>query len=99
MDDISARLRSAVEFLVGNGVEKNTSKMCARMGFSPSAFSNYVTGRRTPSVDVLVTFCNHYPIRLEWLCSGAGGMIKDDRVPALLKKIEDLENRIRELEG
>lgn len=99
MGEISHRLRTAIAFLKRNGLAKNNIEIAAVLGLPPSTISMYVQGTRTPNGEFLLNFCDHYPIRLEWLRFGGEDMIKDTRELSLLKRIEELERKIAELEA
>ena len=99
MSEISNRLRTAITFLKRNGLAKNNIEIAAVLGLPPSTISMYVQGTRTPNGDFLLSFCDHYPIRLDWLRFGGDSMIKGTREVALLKRIEELERKIAELEA
>lgn len=99
MNEISKRLSRAVKFLRTNGFAKNDFAIAKKMGVAPSTLSMAIQGARVPGWDLLLTFCDNYPINFWWLRSGEGSMIRGDREIALLQKIEQLEKRIQELEG
>ena len=99
MNELSHRLSLAIDFLKRNGYASNDVEIAKKLGIFPSALNMVKKGERVPTWGMLLDFCDHYPISFWWLRSGEGDMIGNgDRIIALLKKIEELENRIRELE-
>ena len=97
MSEISERLRQAVDFLKKNGYAKNDSAIARRIGVVKSSFSMVTSGKRPPTWDMLLDFCDAYPIDFNWIRTGAGNMVKEDRELALLKRIEELERMLKEL--
>lgn len=102
MDGLSERLRLAVGFLVRNGYAKNMTAISSRLGVTKSTLCMVANGTRVPTWDLLLDFCDAYPIDFRWLRTGAGEMVRVDREAALLKRIADLEaevSRLKEEKG
>ena len=99
MNELSQRLRKAVDFLKENGYAKSYLEIAQNSGIKPESLSMTKKGTRVPTWDLLLKICDYYPINFAWLRTGEGDMIKDYRELALLRKIAELEGRIRELEG
>ena len=97
MNELSERLRKAVVFLKRNGCAKSDTEIAKRLGVSGSYLCEVMKGSKSPSWDMLLNFCDIYPIDFSWIRTGAGGMIKEDRELALLKRIEELEKMVAEL--
>ena len=97
MNEISQRLRQAVDFLKKSGYAKSDSEVAGKIGVLRSTFSMSTNGSRPPTWDMLLDFCDIYPIEFEWLRTGRGSMVKGDRELALLKRIEELEKIVNEL--
>ena len=96
MNELSDRLHQAIEFVKKNGYAKSDSAIARKLGVTPSALNMAKKGERTPTWELLLNFCDYYPINFWWLRSGEGDMIGNgDRVIALLKKIEALESRLQ----
>ena len=98
MNELSQRLRQAVEFLKGSGYVKSDSEVAAKIGVLKSTFSMAMKGTRVPTWDMLLDFCDAYPINFWWLRSGKGSMVKEENELRLLKRIEELEAKIEELQ-
>jgi len=100
MNDLSSRFQCAIEFLKKNGYAKSDNAIARRLGVSASALNMAKKGSRNPTWELLLCFCDRYPINFWWLRNGEGDMIGDaDRQIALLQKIAQLESRIAELEN
>lgn len=98
-NEIPGRVKRAVEFLKEHGYAKNNSDVARKLGIARSSLSMAMSGSRILSTDFLLSISDNYPINFWWLRSGDGDMIGNgDRVVALLRKIEQLEDRIKELE-
>lgn len=97
MSTTSERLREAVDFLKKNGYAKSDSAIAGKVGVLKSTFSMSMKGTRPPTWDMLLDLCDMYPINFQWLRSGEGSMVKEDREAALLKRIEELEKELRSL--
>lgn len=98
MNEISQRLQRALEFLKENGYAKSDAEISRTIGVTNSFLNMGKTGARVPTWDMLLNVCDHYPINFEWLRTGTGSMVKGARELALLKRIEELENKIAELQ-
>lgn len=96
-NDICERFRQSVEFLKKNGYVKNASALARRLGVTKSIICEVRNGKRVPTWELLLNFCDIYPIDFRWLRKGEGGMVKEDRETALLKRIAELEEEIRSL--
>ena len=97
MGDISNRFQQALDFLINNGLAKSEAKIAQELGVLPSALN--MAKKRGPSWDLLLRFCDLYPINFWWLRSAEGDMIGNgDRLIALLQEIAKLEAKIAELE-
>ena len=99
MNELSQRLKQAVEFLKKNGYAKSDADISRRIGVVNATLSMASNGSRTPTWEMLLDFCDNYPINFEWIRTGKGSMIKEDRETVLLKRIEELEAKINRLEG
>lgn len=99
MNELSQRLQRAVEFIKENGYAKSDSEISRTLGITPSFLNMSKTGARVPTWDLLLKLCDRYPVSFTWLRTGEGSIVKDQRELALLKRIEELERKIRELEG
>lgn len=99
MNELSTRLAKAVVFLKKNGYAKSDAVIARKLGVTSSFLCMAIKGDRAPSWGFLLDFCDNYPINFWWLRTGEGGMIKGDRELMLLKRIEELESKIREIEG
>ena len=98
MCELSSRLKEAVEFIIKNGYAKNRVEISKKLGVTSSTLSMATNGFRDPTVDLMAKLCDIYPISLDWLRKGEGSMVKGARELELLRRIEILENRIKELE-
>lgn len=97
MDALCERLRTAVEFLKRNGYASTNVDIAKTICVSESTFSMAVNGTRVPTWELLLDFCDAYPISFAWMRTGAGAMIKEDREAALLKRIAELESTIEKM--
>lgn len=97
MSELSQRFRQAVDFLKKNGYAKSDAEVAARIGVLKSTFSMSTKGTRPPTWDMLLDFCDAYPIDFWWLRTGKGSMIKGEREVLLLKRIEELEKLISDM--
>lgn len=98
MSEVSERLNAAVGFLKRNGYAKNDITIARKLEITKSTLSMAKSGMREPGLGMLLNFCDIYPINFEWLRTGEGSMVKGEKELELLKKIEQLEHRIKELE-
>lgn len=97
MNEISHRFQQALDFVIDKGYAVSEARIAGELGFKPSALN--MAKKRGPSWDLLLKFCDVYPINFWWLRSGEGNMIGNgEREIALLQKIAQLESRIAELE-
>ena len=94
MNEISQRFRQAVDFLKKNGYAKSDSEVAGKIGVQKSTFSMSTNGSRPPTWDMLLDFCDIYPIDFWWLRTGKGSMVKEERELVLLKRIEELEKML-----
>lgn len=99
MNELSNRLKQSVVFLKEHGYARYDNDIARKMGVKPSTINMAINGSRIPNWDLLLNFCDNYPINFDWLRTGEGSMIKGEREYDLLRRIESLESRIRELEG
>ena len=99
MNDISNRFQQALDFIINKGLAQSESGIARELGLNPSGLN--MAKKRGPSWDLLLRFCDIYPINFWWLRSGEGDMIGsgDRRQIALMQKIAQLEKKIAELEG
>ena len=97
-ESISNRLRTAIDFVKNNGLAKNEYVIAGALGVTKSTLSMAASGSRTPTWGMLLKFCDTYPISFDWIRTGEGRMIKGDRERELLNRIEELENKIKELQ-
>lgn len=99
MSNISDRLRTAVDYLKRNGLAKSDAEVARKIGYTRSCLCECKKGTRVPSWELVLSFCDHYPINFWWLRSGDGDMIREDKTAALLRRISELENEIKELKS
>lgn len=97
MNDLSERLRLAVEFVIRNGYAKNRASIATRLGILKSTLTMVTNGTRVPTWELLLDFCDAYPIDFRWIRTGEGAMIREDRETALLKRIAELEAEVARL--
>ena len=100
-NSISNRFQQALDFVIDKGLAQNESAIARILGVTASTVNMTKKGERVPTWDMLLRFCDIYPINFCWLRSGEGDMIGNGnrRQIALLQKIAQLEKRIAELEG
>lgn len=96
MNELSERLRQAVEFVIRNGYAKNRADITRRLGILNSTLTMVTNGTRVPTWELLLNFCDAYPIDFRWIRTGAGTMVKEDR-ETLLKRIAELEAEVERL--
>ena len=99
MKDLSERLSQAVAFIKKNGYARNNREIARRLGMTESTLCMVTKGTRAPTLEHLTLFSDAYPVDFQWLRTGAGTMIKEDRELALLKRIAELEAEIERLKG
>ena len=99
MNELSERLRTAVEFLKRNGYATMDSEIARAIHVQVSTFCMVMNGTRVPNWGLLLDLCDVYPIDFRWLRTGKGGMVKEDREAVLLKRIEELETEIARMKG
>ena len=87
-------MKKAVVFLKKNGYAKTDSEIARKIGVLKSTFCMMLKGTRNPTWDLLLRFCDIYPISFQWLRTGEGPMIKGEREAVLLRRIEELENEL-----
>lgn len=97
MNELSERLRLAVDFLKRNGYAGNNAEIARTVHVIESTFSMVLNGTRTPNWDLLLDLCDNYPINFWWLRTGKGSIVKEDREALLLKRIAELEEELRQL--
>lgn len=99
MNDISDRFQQALDFVIDKGLAQSEAAIARTLGVTASTVNMAKKGERVPTWDMLLRFCDLYPINFWWLRSGEGNMIGNgDRQIALLQKIAQLEAKIAELE-
>lgn len=96
---LSQRFREAIDFLKRNGSFKTDGELAGIMKVAMATISMATTGMRPPSWELLLKFCDLYPISFDWLRTGRGKMVKGDYELSLLKRIEELERKIKALEN
>jgi len=99
MNELSDRLKQAVSFIKKNGYARNNREIARRLGVTESTLCMVTNGTRVPTLEHLAIFSDTYPVDFQWLRTGAGTMIKEDRELALLKRIAELEREIERLKG
>lgn len=48
-----------------------------KLGLAPNTITNYETGRRDPSNQIIVAMCREFNVNEEWLRTGEGEMFQD----------------------
>lgn len=48
-----------------------------RLGLAPNTITNYETGRREPSNQIIIAICREFNVNEEWLRTGEGEMFQD----------------------
>ena len=99
MNEMKERFSRAVTYVISSGLARSEREIARTIGVSPvslnMAKTNYRGGHNW---DIILAFCDHYPINFWWIRSGEGDMIgSGDRVVALLKKIGELEGQLAHL--
>lgn len=97
MNELSERFRQAVDFVKKNKYAKNDVDVAKKLGVTKSTLSMSASGSRTPNWELLLSFCDAYPINFWWLRTGKGSMVREDREIQLLKRIAELEEELRQL--
>ncbi len=97
MNELSERFRLAVEFVKRNGYAKSNAEIAGRLGVTNSTMTMATNGTRVPTWDLLLDFCDAYPVDFRWIPTGGGAMVKEDRETALLKRIAELEAEVERL--
>lgn len=98
-NELSYRLKTAVDFLKENGYAKNDLEIARTIKVAQTSFCMSMKGDRVPTWGMLLNFCDCYPINFWWLKTGQGDMIgRSIREFALMQEIEALKQRISELE-
>ena len=97
MNELSERFRQAVDFVKKNKYAKNDVDVAKKLGVTKSTLSMAASGSRTPNWELLLSFCDAYPINFWWLRTGNGSIVKEDREALLLKRIAELEEELRQL--
>ena len=97
MNEISSRLSESIEFLIKNGSARSQREIARELGVTASTLNMAVKGSRIPSMELLLDFCDHYPINFWWLRTGKGKMIAVDRERELLQRIAELEMEMEKL--
>ena len=69
MPDFSKQLR---RFRLGSGLKQKD--IATFLGVTPTAISDYESGKRTPSLDMIVLLADRYDLNLSWLITGKGDM-------------------------
>jgi len=69
MPDFSKLLR---RFRLGSGLKQKD--IATFLGVTPTAISDYESGKRTPSLDMIVLLADRYDLNLSWLITGKGDM-------------------------
>lgn len=95
MSELSERFSRAVAFVKENGYAKTNAEIAHRLGVTKSTLSMATSGSREPTWDLLLDFCDAYPVNFWWLRSGTGSIVKDENELRLLKRIEELESMLR----
>lgn len=98
-NELSERFRQAADFLQANGYAKNDSAIAKKLGICKSTLCMALNGTRVPSWNMLLDFCDAYPVNFWWLRSGKGSIVRSDDEILLLKRIEELEQKLTEQKG
>jgi transcriptional regulator with XRE-family HTH domain len=69
MPEFSNQLR---QFRLGANLKQR--EIASVLGVTPTAVSDYESGKRTPSLEMIVLLANRYKIDLAWLITGKGDM-------------------------
>lgn len=71
-----------------------------KIGLAPNTITNYETGRRSPSNQIIISICREFNVNEIWLRTGEGGndnmftkVSDDDRYSLNLGKLTLTENR------
>ena len=48
-----------------------------KLGLAPNTITNYETGRREPSNQIIIAMCREFNVNEEWLRTGEGEMFQD----------------------
>lgn len=97
MDGLSERLNTAIHFLRKNGYAGSYGEIANKLNVTNSTLSMTMNGTRVPTWEMLLNFCDIYPIDFWWIRTGDGSMIKGRRELELLKRIDELETELRRL--
>ena len=115
MDDIRNRIRQAMEWLKDNRLFTSNRAIAERMGYTPSALSQVITGKTNVSERFVKSLCGIYPaLRYDWIWKGEGVMMDEnprqfqeaetampqmDRFSYILGSMADIIKSITELTG
>jgi len=92
---MSRRLRLAVEFLTRNKIAKNQTEIAEKMGVKRSTLSMAMSGYRKIPLEVIMDFCEAYPMfDIRWLLVNQGVMIYDGTMERMLARISRLEQEL-----
>lgn len=100
MDVLTERFGEAVRYLKETGVVKSYKEVANAIGVTNSNLSMRISGTRSATWPMILQLSDHYNVSLRWLRFGEGELAEPQlKERVLLKKIERLERRIRELES
>ena len=97
MSDLSDRFSKAVDFVKRNGYAKSSTEIARALGVTNSVISMAAKGDREPTWELLLDFCDIYPVNFWWLRTGQGSIVKGERELLLLKRSEELEKMVQQL--
>lgn len=74
-----------IEKLIIEKSQGNEKEFALKVGIKPQTLNNYTTGKRSVSLDAIMSILSAYPdVSAEWLLRDKGEMILSDNLPPIL---------------
>ncbi len=109
--DINERVINAINYILASKIESNKAELADKFGIKPAKFSEILNKRMKAGMDIIQKLCIDYLISADWLITGEGEMLRDERpcseappadrdeiISLLMEKIADKERIIADKE-
>lgn len=84
--DINERVINAINYILASKIESNKAELADKFGIKPAKFSEILNKRMKAGMDIIQKLCIDYLISADWLITGEGEMLRDERPQSVGKK-------------